>query len=105
MDAVENTNTVWLSGSYDPPAQLVDAWGIESAASGPSILLSTGGVKIGPILYLEVSFTASARSCGVKSIRSSTETPVRPYAGGFVGNGCVGEYHSPGTSPFSTGRS
>ena len=26
-------------------------------------------------------------------------------AGGLVGNGCVGEYHSPGTSPLGTGRS
>ena len=31
--------------------------------------------------------------------------PASRNAGGFVGNGCVGEYHSPGTSPFSTGRS
>ena len=31
--------------------------------------------------------------------------PWRSYAGGLVTNGCVGEYHSPGTSPFSTGRS
>ena len=49
--------------------------------------------------------TASARSSGVKSIRSSIDTPWRSYAGGLVGNGCVGEYHSPGTSPFATGRS
>ena len=33
-------------------------------------------------------------------MRSSSDTPWRSYAGGFVGNGCVGEYHSPGTSPF-----
>src|SRR5580658_5200028 len=33
------------------------------------------------------------------------ETPLRLYAGGLVGNGCVGEYHSPGTLPTSTGRS
>jgi len=26
-------------------------------------------------------------------------------AGGFTGNGCVGEYHSPGTLPFGTARS
>src|SRR5215470_14400473 len=26
-------------------------------------------------------------------------------AGGFIGNGCVGEYHSPGALPFGTGRS
>src|SRR5687767_11779861 len=73
--------------------------------SGPSALLTTGGVKIGPILYLEAILIASARSSGVKSISSSIEEPWRPYGGGFVGNGCVGEYHSPGTSPFGTGRS
>ena len=28
------------------------------------------------------------------------DTPCRSNAGGLVGNGCVGEYHSPGTSPF-----
>ena len=31
--------------------------------------------------------------------------PGRPYAAGFVGIGCVGAYHSPGTSPFGTGVS
>ena len=31
--------------------------------------------------------------------------PCRSNAGGRVGNGCVGEYHSPGTSPCGTGRS
>ena len=36
-------------------------------------------------------------SSGVKSIRSSSEA-LRSNAGGLVGNGCVGEYHSPGTS-------
>src|SRR5262249_46104614 len=76
-----------------------------SNAIGPSCLLTTGGVNIGPILYFFVSSIASARSSGVKSIRSSVETAVRSYAGGLVGNGCVGEYHSPGTSPFATGRS
>ena len=33
-------------------------------------------------------------------MRSSSETPWRSKAGGLVGNGCVGAYHSPGTSPF-----
>src|SRR6266511_5586052 len=28
---------------------------------------------------------------------------VRARGGGFNGNGCVGEYHSPGTSPAGTG--
>src|SRR4029450_6807908 len=97
-------NTLCVSGSYEPPGQLA-ANDCISIASGPSILLTTGGVNIGPILYFETSFTASARSSGVKSIRLSTDTPCRSYAGGLVTNGCVGEYHSPGTSPFGTGRS
>src|SRR2546428_12849117 len=93
-----------VSGSYEPPGQLV-ANDCMSIASGPSILLTTGGVKIGPILYFETSFTASARSSGVKLIRSSIAMPCRSYGGGLVTNGCVGEYHSPCTSPFGTGRS
>src|SRR6266850_1883594 len=30
---------------------------------------------------------------------------IRASGGGFSGNGCVGEYHSPGASPAATGRS
>src|SRR5437660_1501219 len=93
-----------VSGSYAPPGQLVAKPDV-SVASGPGSLLTTGGVKIGPILYRSTVFNASARSSGVKSIRSSGDTPCRSYAGGLVGNGCVGAYHSPGTSPFSTGFS
>src|SRR5437773_6391381 len=104
MPPLEKTYSLCVSGSYDPPSQLV-ANACISVASGPSILLTTGGVKIGPILYFETSFTASARSSGVKLIRSSIAMPCRSYGGGFVTNGCVGEYHSPGTSPFGTGRS
>ena len=40
-----------------------------AGASGPSILLTTGGVNIGPIAYFFDKLTASARSSGVKSIR------------------------------------
>src|SRR5215471_1985094 len=76
-----------------------------SVPSGPSTLLTTGGVKIGPILYRDSSFNPSACSSGVKSITSSGDTPWRSNGGGLVTNGCVGEYHSPGTVPFSTGRS
>src|SRR2546425_6395305 len=103
----EYTYTMWVSGSYEPPGQFVPppADGRIRVAIGPSALLTTGGVKSGPIRYRDTSFTASARSSGVKSMRSSIETPCRSYAGGRVGNGCVGEYHSPGTSPLGTGRS
>src|SRR4029077_2409034 len=76
-----------------------------SVASGPSALLTTGGVKNGPSLYRDASLTASALSSGVKSISSSMDVSVRPYAGGLVGIGCVGEYFSPGTSPWGTGFS
>src|ERR1041385_1104648 len=101
------TYTVWVSGSYDPPGQLVPplAVPIVSVASGPPTLLSEGGVNTGPILYFEISVIASSRSAGVKSIRSSLNTPLRLYAGGLLGIGCVAEYHSPGTVPFSTGFS
>src|SRR5882724_462348 len=96
-----------VSGSYDAPGQFVPPLAVPrvSVANGPSILLSTGGVNTGPILYLVISFFASSRIAGVKSIKSSIEIPLRLYAGGLVGNGCVGEYHSPGTVPTSTARS
>ena len=64
-----------------------------------------GGVKIGPILYCETIFSASAFSSGVKSMTSDSRKPWRSNGGGLVGKGCVGEYHSLGTAPFSTGRS
>ena len=41
--------------------------------SGPSALLTTGGVNSGPLLYCESSFTASARNSGVQSISLSAE--------------------------------
>src|SRR5437867_8385649 len=96
-----------VSGSYEPPAQFVPpAFAAKaSVASGPSHLLTTGGVKTGPSLYRDAIFKPSARSCGVKSMMSSVVNPWASYAGGFVGNGCVGEYHSPGTVPFSTALS
>src|SRR5579871_3577599 len=93
------------SGSYAPPGQLVTPV-VRIVPNGPSGLLNTIGVKIGPILYFETILNASARSSGVKSIRSSSEgMAALPYAGGLVGIGWVGEYHSPGTSPLGTGRS
>src|SRR6516165_410069 len=103
----ENTYMIFVSGSYEPPCQFAPpvAAGRISVARGPSHRLTTGGVKIGPILYFETNSTAFALSSGVKSIRSSCDTPWRSKAGGLVGNGCVGEYHSPGTSPLGTGRS
>jgi len=43
-----------------------------------------------------IALTASARSSGVKPIKSSIASPWRSYGAGFVGNGCVGEYPSNG---------
>src|SRR4029079_15034325 len=77
---------------------------IVSAPSAPT-LLTVGGLNIGPLLYCAIAFIACSRISGVKSIRSSGVTAWRAYAGGLVGNGWVGEYHSPGTLPLGTGRS
>src|SRR6266849_10783401 len=74
-------------------------------ASGPPTLLTTAGRNIGPMRYILTVSSASARSAGVKLINSSTVTACRAYAGGFVGNGCVGDVFSPGTSDCGTGRS
>ena len=96
-----------MSGSYEPPGQFAppSAPGETIEASGPSALLTEGGVNNGPILYFETSFSASACSSGVKLIRLSSDTPWLSNAGGLLGIGCVGEYHSPGTSPCGTGCS
>src|SRR5262245_36288351 len=107
-DALDaGANTVCVSGSYPAPGQLVPPLvvPIVSAPIGPPTVLAAGGRNIGPVLYSWKFFTACARISGVKSISSSIVTACRAYAGGLVGNGCVGEYHSPGTSPFGTGRS
>src|SRR4051812_34921251 len=95
------------SGAYAPPGQFVPPFvePRDTVAMGPSALLTTGGVKTGPILRCDTMATAAALRSGVKSTRSSSVTPFAAYAFGLVGMGCVGEYHSPGTSPFSTGVS
>src|SRR5262245_43151545 len=52
MLVCDPTYTVCVSGSYAPPCQFVPpvAEGNINVASGPSSLLTTGGVKIGPSL-------------------------------------------------------
>src|SRR5271154_4893516 len=99
--------TICVSGSYPAPGQFVPPVVVPMviAASGPPALLTTAGLNIGPILYIFMISIAFARISGVKSIKSSSVTAWRAYAGGLVGNGCVGEYHSPGTSPAGTGFS
>src|SRR5215831_10782465 len=59
MLVCEYVYTMWVSGSYDPPGQLVPpvAEGRINVASGPSGLLTTWGVNIGPILYRDTSLT------------------------------------------------
>ena len=66
---------------------------------------SEGGVKSGPIRYFCIAACASFFSSGVRSNASSSVTPCSVNAGGLVGNGCVGQVTSPGTSLFATGRS
>src|ERR1700687_4236714 len=77
------------------------------APSVPLTSPSTAGLYIqGATLYRAIFLSACARSSGVKSIRSSgTLNSLRAYAGGLVGNGCVGDVFSPGTSDCGTGRS
>src|SRR6202158_2955986 len=98
-----NTYTMCVSGSYEPPGQFVppDAVPTVNVPSVPSNLLSEGGVYTGPSLYFDAIAFPRSRSSGVNSIKSLSSTPLRLYAGGFDGIGCVGEYHSPGTVPTS----
>src|SRR5688572_25864947 len=55
--------------------------------------------------YGLIASFAAAKISGVKSMSSFSLAPCKSYGGGFVGNGCVGEVHSPGTSDFGTRRS
>ena len=70
-----------------------------------SASISDGGVYILPSRRSATAASAAALISGVKSTRSFSPTPSRSYGGGFVGNGCVGDVHSPGTSDAGTGRS
>ena len=74
-----NTYTMCVSGSYDPPGQLVppDAVPTVSVPNVPSSLLSEGGVYTGPNLYFDAIAFPRSRSSGVKSIRSLSNTPLR----------------------------
>ena len=47
---LEPTYTTPVSGSIEPPIQFEPDNDETNVAHGPSALLSTGGVKIGPIL-------------------------------------------------------
>src|SRR4029077_3968799 len=104
-EVCDATNTVCNSGSNEPPGQFVAAAcaPIVNVAIGPSARLTAGGGNIGPRRYLETIRSASARSSGVKLIKSSIDSPVPSYGFGLVGKGCVGEYHSPGVRPLGPG--
>src|SRR5215467_16341042 len=78
------TYTVCVSGSYEPPGQFVppEAVPVVNVPSGPSILLSAGGVNTPPNLYFDAMALAFSLISGVKSARSLSRTPLRLYAGG-----------------------
>src|SRR5262249_22442886 len=104
----EPTYSTLVSGSNEPPSQFAPPvkLGSTSVPLVPSAAsASEPGVKIGPLRNTFVPSTASLCSAAVKSMRSSSVKPWRSNAGGFVGNGCVGDVTSPGTSDLPTGRS
>src|SRR4029453_538398 len=81
-------NTVWVSGSYAEPGQLVAV----DAAMAPIRPLPLRFPRIGGVngdgayLYRFNASSACARNSGVKSMTSSgTRMNVRAYGGGFVG--------------------
>ena len=98
-----------VSGSKPAPVQLAppDVPGICTSPCLPPgrSSIRVGGVNSGPYSKPSRISSASCRNSGVKSIRSSAVTPCWSNAGGFVGNGWVGDVRSPGTVDCGTGRS
>ena len=102
----DETKSRPVSTSTAEPCQFAPPPAPGTWMKGTSAPRTTGGEKIGPKRARELTISsASARSSGVKSMRSSGVIPCRSNGAGLVGNGCVGEYHSPGTFPWGTGRS
>ena len=66
---------------------------------------STAGCRSPPVRTARRSRRPRLAGSGLKSTRVSTEMPCTSNAAGFVGNGWVGEIHSPGVSEPGTGRS
>src|SRR5688572_28685623 len=97
---IELTYNVPVSGSAAPPCQFPPYGCISPVMPSLAII---GGVYIGPILYAFAILSASVLSSGVRS--KSTGGLGGPNAGRLLGNGCVGEVLSPGTSDWGTGRS
>ena len=107
-DVHDPTYSMPVSGSNAPPSQFAppSVPGRISVPRVPSGASTTdGGVNgLSPSRNGAIALSASARSSGVKSIRSSTRTPCRSNAAGFDGIGCVAAACSPGTSDAGTGR-
>src|SRR5947209_3577092 len=92
-----------VSGSAAAPPQL-----LPPSSPGISIAsrLALGGVKTPSLRALRNSSRKRAFSApSTYGFRSSTLNLSREKGGGFVGNGCVGDDSSPGTSLFGTARS
>src|SRR5262249_34883767 len=105
----EGTYKIPVSGSSAAPFQSAPptepgSCSVPLVPFGLSLLID-GGVNSGPVTYRFTMSIASARSSGVKSIRSSTDTPCRSNGAGRVGKGCVGDVRSPGVLDCGTGRS
>ena len=72
-----------------------------------SLKLLTDPTRLRILLLLDAEALSVAdlqELLGMGQSRISTQLS-QLKAGGLVTHGCVGEYHSPGTSPFSTARS
>jgi hypothetical protein len=88
-----------------PPGNWIEDFG---GASGALYLNGVKGPSLWkPPLFAMKSQHAAACSGVVSSgrTRSASLKLTRASGGGRVGIGCVGEYHSVGTSPFGTGVS
>src|SRR5687767_12733358 len=59
-----------------------------------------GGIKISPVTIVFSFSSTNSRAFGFKSVTSFVVNRCTAYAGGFTGNGCVGQLTSPGISDF-----
>src|SRR5665213_393350 len=104
---IDPTYTKPVSGSDAPDCQFAPP-PKPGATMVPRFSLGTtreGGANGPPTRYPFIAASASSRSAGVKSIKSSVLMPTTSNGGGFVGIGCVAAVHSVGTSVCATGTS